>query len=107
VAPSAVVYDLHTGAQLSFREDFNLFSAFNGLTADFGTLQGERGIQLDPVTRTGWTYSPYGNQIQQFSYWTRTGAGPFGVILDLWPNRGHKSKIISRWGPDTGALPSG
>jgi hypothetical protein len=62
------VYDLHTGAQLSFREDFNLFSAFNGLTADFGTLQGERGIQLDPATRTGWTYSPYGNQMQQFSY---------------------------------------
>jgi hypothetical protein len=62
------VYDLHTGAQLSFREDFNLFSAFNGLTADFGTLQGERGIQLDPATRTAWTYSPYGNQVQQFSY---------------------------------------
>ena len=62
------VYDLHTGAQLSLREDFNLFSAFNGLTADFGTLQGERGIQLDPTTRTAWTYSPYGNQIQAFSY---------------------------------------
>jgi hypothetical protein len=62
------VYDLHTGAQVSFREDFNLFSAYNGLTADFGTLQGERGIQLDPASRTGWTYSPYGNQIQQFTY---------------------------------------
>jgi hypothetical protein len=62
------VYDLHTGARVSFREQFNLFSAYGGLTADFGTLQGERGIQLDPATRTGWTYSPYDNQVQQFSY---------------------------------------
>jgi hypothetical protein len=62
------VYDLHTGAQLSFTERYNLFSAYGGLPADFGTLQGERGIQLDPTTRTGWTYSPYGNQVQQFRY---------------------------------------
>ena len=62
------VYDLHTGAQVSFSERFNLFSAFGGLVADFGALQGERGIQLDPATRTGWTYSPYGNQVQQFHY---------------------------------------
>jgi hypothetical protein len=62
------VYDLHTGARLSFTEQANLFSAFNGLTADFGTVQGERGIQLDPATRTGWTYAPYGNQVQQFHY---------------------------------------
>jgi hypothetical protein len=25
-------------------------------------------IQLDPATRTGWTYSPYSDQIQQFAY---------------------------------------
>jgi hypothetical protein len=61
-------YDLHTGAQVSFSERFNLFSAYGGLVADFGALQGERGIQLDPATRTGWTYSPYGNQVQQFHY---------------------------------------
>ncbi len=62
------VYDLHTGAKVSFTERFNLFSAYGGLVADFGALQGERGIQLDPATRTGWTYSPYGNQVQQFHY---------------------------------------
>ena len=62
------VYDLHTGAQVSFTERFNLFSAYGGLVGAFTTLQGERGIQLDPSTRTGWTYAPYGNQIQQFHY---------------------------------------
>lgn len=62
------VFDLHTGARLSFTEQSNLFSAFDGLTADFGTLQGERGIQLDPATRTGWTYAPYGNEVQEFHY---------------------------------------
>jgi hypothetical protein len=62
------VYDLHTGAQVSFTEHANLFSAFGGLPADFGTLIGERGIQLDPLTRTGWTYAPNGDQIQQFGY---------------------------------------
>jgi hypothetical protein len=25
-------------------------------------------IQLDPATRTGWTYGAYDEQIQQFSY---------------------------------------
>lgn len=25
-------------------------------------------LQLDPATRTGWTFGPYGEQIQQFSY---------------------------------------
>jgi hypothetical protein len=62
------VFDLHTGAQVSFSEHANLFSAFGGLPGDFGTLIGERGIQLDPTTRTGWTYAPYGDQIQQFKY---------------------------------------
>ena len=62
------VYDLHTGAQLSFTERFNLFSAYSGLVGEFTTLQGERGIQLDPSTRTGWTYAPYGNEVQQFHY---------------------------------------
>jgi hypothetical protein len=28
----------------------------------------DRSIQLDPATRTAWTYSPDGTQIQQFSY---------------------------------------
>ncbi len=58
------VYDLNTGARVSFREQFNLITAFNG-PEDF---TAERGIQIDPATRTGWTYSPYGDQIQQFHY---------------------------------------
>jgi hypothetical protein len=62
------VYDLRTGAQLSYRADFDLFSVFGLPAGTFGTLHGEQGIQLDPATRTGWTYSPYGNQLQQFSY---------------------------------------
>ncbi|MBM9505772.1 S8 family serine peptidase [Actinacidiphila acididurans] len=28
----------------------------------------QNAIQLDPATRTGWTYGPYDTQIQQFSY---------------------------------------
>jgi hypothetical protein len=68
-AMSAVgVYDLHTGAQLSFKEQFNLLDEFGGLGMQLGTLEGERGIQLDPATRTGWTFSPFDNQIQQFRY---------------------------------------
>jgi hypothetical protein len=27
-----------------------------------------RGVQLDPATRTGWTFSPDAHQVQQFSY---------------------------------------
>ncbi|WP_329459809.1 hypothetical protein [Streptomyces sp. NBC_01497] len=29
---------------------------------------GADALQLDPTTRTGWTFSPYGDQVQQFSY---------------------------------------
>ena len=28
----------------------------------------DRGVQLDPSTRTGWTYSPFGDALQQFTY---------------------------------------
>jgi hypothetical protein len=28
----------------------------------------ERSIQLDPTTRTGWTYAPGGDEVEQFSY---------------------------------------
>jgi hypothetical protein len=33
-----------------------------------GTKSGPVTLQLDPATRTGWTYGPYNAQIQQFSY---------------------------------------
>jgi hypothetical protein len=62
------VYDLHTGARLSLTAHFNLWDEAYGLGMPMGTLAGERGIQIDPATRTGWTFSPYDNQIQQFSY---------------------------------------
>ena len=29
---------------------------------------GQRGIQVDPTTRTAWTYGPSGDTVQQFSY---------------------------------------
>ncbi|QDN82214.1 peptidase S8 [Streptomyces sp. S1A1-7] len=38
--------------------------AFNGRLPS----HHERAIQLDPATRTGWTYAADGSQIQQFSY---------------------------------------
>ena len=63
------VYDLHTGAQVSLDERFDLLpTAFNSYPADVGVITNERGIQLDPATRTAWTYGPGNTQVQQFSY---------------------------------------
>lgn len=63
------VYDLKTGAQISFSERFNLIpTAFSSFDAAVGVIENERGIQLDPATRTGWTYGPGDNQIEQFTY---------------------------------------
>jgi hypothetical protein len=28
----------------------------------------DRGVQIDPATRTGWTFGPGGRQIRRFSY---------------------------------------
>jgi hypothetical protein len=64
------VYDLHTGQRVSYTGGFNLFPAVYGFTGEGGTgsLLTAQGIQLDPATRTGWTFGPDGNQVQQFSY---------------------------------------
>ena len=62
------VYDLHSGARLSLIQHVNLRGLGGNLGMVMGTLAGERGIQIDPSTRTGWTFSPYGNQILQFNY---------------------------------------
>jgi hypothetical protein len=63
------VYDLHTGQELSYMPDFNLFPAIYGFAGNAVLSQiTSQGIQLDPATRTGWTYGPDGTQVQQFSY---------------------------------------
>jgi hypothetical protein len=62
------VYDLRTGARVSYIRGFNLFPAVYGFDGGAGSILTARGIQLDPASRTGWTFGPYGNQVQQFSY---------------------------------------
>ena len=62
------VYDVHTGQLVSYKSGFLLFPAVYGFTAGVGSVLTQQGIQLDPQTRTGWTFSPDGTQVQQFSY---------------------------------------
>jgi len=59
------IYDLSTRKRLALLKTFNFVN-----TAFAGVLNpaGERGIQLDPATRTGWTFGPGGLQVQQFHY---------------------------------------
>jgi Subtilase family len=65
-AMSAVgVYDAASGRQISVSERFNFASEVFASTLLF---VGERGVQLDPSTRTAWTFGPGGTQVQQFSY---------------------------------------
>ena len=66
VAMSSVgVYDAHTGRQISLSQRFNFA---NEVFSNSLLFIGERGIQLDPATRTAWTFGPGGAQVQQFSY---------------------------------------
>ncbi|HWE25975.1 MAG TPA: hypothetical protein VG496_18710, partial [Myxococcales bacterium] len=66
VAMSAVgVYDASSGRQISLSQRFNFA---NEVFSNSLLFIGERGIQLDPSTRTGWTFGPGGAQVQQFSY---------------------------------------
>jgi hypothetical protein len=59
------VFDLETGKRLAVLRDFN-FVAILGSRNYFELAA--RGIQLDPHTRTGWTYGPFNAQVQEFSY---------------------------------------
>jgi hypothetical protein len=59
------VVDLTTGATVSLVNGFGFGNGAFGGEYDAAT---ERSIQLDPATRTGWTYSPDGVQVQQFRY---------------------------------------
>jgi hypothetical protein len=59
------VVDLTTGATVSVLNGFDFgtgyfLGEYNGAT--------ERSIQVDPATRTAWTYSWDGTQVQRFSY---------------------------------------
>lgn len=65
-AMSAItVYDRITGTQIRQLRNFNFVGAYNGPNGGLSTF---RGIQLDPRTRTGWTYSTFLDEVQQFSY---------------------------------------
>jgi hypothetical protein len=58
------VMDTTTGTPTETVIGFNFQSGFGG---SFNTST-ERSVQLDPATRTGWTYAPEAGQIEQFSY---------------------------------------
>ena len=65
-ATSAVgVFDLATGRRLALLRDFNLVAVLFG--SNYFKVAA-RGIQLDPRTRTGWTYGPFNSEVQEFSY---------------------------------------
>lgn len=56
--------DLTTGTVLRTLSIFNFADGFSNPLAS----RSERGIQLDPSTRTGWTLAPGHTQIQTFTY---------------------------------------
>ncbi|MEW1773559.1 S8 family serine peptidase [Streptomyces sp. NPDC086777] len=60
------VVDLRTGRTVETVSgvEYPQFGAYNGRLDS----HHERAVQLDPATRTGWTYAGDGSQIQQFSY---------------------------------------
>ncbi|MGZ6124305.1 MAG: S8 family serine peptidase, partial [Myxococcales bacterium] len=65
-ATSAVgAYDLRSGKRVFYSTSFNFAQAALGTLLDPLSL---RGIQLDPSTRTGWTFGPGSTQLQRFSY---------------------------------------
>ena len=55
------VVDLTTGKTVSTVKGFAFTTGYVGPGA-------QRGVQLDPTTRTGWTFTSDGRQVQQFSY---------------------------------------
>jgi hypothetical protein len=59
------IVDLTTGKTVSTVAGFGFGGGVFGGEYNFST---DRSIQLDPTTRTGWTYAPGGDEVQQFSY---------------------------------------
>jgi len=65
-ATSAVAaYNLLSGKTAFYSTSFNFAQAAFGSALSPLSL---RGIQLDPATRTGWTFAPGSTQLQRFSY---------------------------------------
>jgi len=65
-AMSAVgVFNLSSGNPIAVLPTFNYLAQLFG---NNGLVGNERGIQLDPATRTAWTYGPGGVQVQRFRY---------------------------------------
>lgn len=65
-AMSAIgVFNANSGSAIAVFPTFNFIAQLFGGN---GLVGNERGIQLDPATRTGWTYGPGGVQVQRFRY---------------------------------------
>ncbi len=65
-AMSAIgVFNANSGSRVALYPTFNYLAQLFGPN---GLVGNERGIQLDPATRTGWTYGPGGVQVQRFHY---------------------------------------
>jgi hypothetical protein len=62
---SVAVIDVRSGSVIKQIHGFNFIDEMFGFNI---SIVNEHGIQIDPATRTGWTYGPGGVQIQQFSY---------------------------------------
>lgn len=62
------VYDLSSGQRISYLPDFNLFPTVDGFTGTAENIVTYPGIQLDPATRTGWTFGANGTEVEQFNY---------------------------------------
>jgi hypothetical protein len=57
------VIDLRTGQAI---EHLPTFGFLYPLQTGIPFMQ--HGIQVDPATRTAWTFAPFGDAVQQFSY---------------------------------------
>ncbi len=64
---SISVIDLNTGKVLKKMSTFNLWGTVSPSIID-DSFVSRHSIQIDPATRTGWTYGADGRQLQQFSY---------------------------------------
>jgi hypothetical protein len=58
------VMDTATGTSVKTLIGFNFRFGFGGPY----NSASERSVQLDPATRTGWTFAPGASQIVRFSY---------------------------------------
>lgn len=63
---SMSVIDVIDETTHTMRKRIPIFNFAYAATTD--TAYTDRGIQLDPTTRIGWTYSPFGDALQQFAY---------------------------------------